>query len=384
MKYQYKKTKYVPSSVFAFFPTKHKVKIDLWESLRKFGLDYPPIVQKRLEWVIFYETIAKKDASYTSEYFNISRKTFHKWYKLFKGSRYNLKSLMDRSRAPKTKRKWEVTTDEENLIYNLRKEHMRYGKKKLRRLCLRDYGLVISTWKIERVIRKHKMYPDPIGNKRIQVKRAKRKISPRIKVSSLLRPESIGAIWHIDSIILYFDGLRRAIITGIDDVSKIAYARMYPSNTSTYTKDFIQRLMYLTEGNIQVIHTDNGSEFDGYFSQVVKELGIPRVYSRPHTPKDNPVNERFNRTIQYDWLDGAVFDIDDLKEANREMTKWLIEYNTFRPHESLDQLTPIEYVESTLKVLPMYPTHTNLTFCNCYCTMNTLSPIMLIPEREPN
>lgn len=35
-----------------------------------------------------------------------------------------------------------------------------------------------------------------------------------------------------------------------------------------------------------------------------------------------------------------------------------MEYNTYRPHEALDQNTPIEYVESTLKVLPMYSART--------------------------
>jgi len=238
---------------------------------------------------------------------------------------------------------------------------MLYGKKKIKRLYIRHYKEEISTWKIERVIRKHKLYPDPIKNKRIQIKRARGKINPRIRVHNLPKPESIGALWHIDSIILYFDGIRRAVITGIDDVSKIAYAMMYPSNSSKHTKDFIQRLMYLTEGNISVIHTDNGSEFDGYFAEAVEELGIPRVYSRPHTPKDNPVNERFNRTIQYEWLEGAIFDPEDLEEANKLMTEWLIEYNTYRPDETLEQLTPMEYVEanlSNLKVLPMYPART--------------------------
>ena len=367
MKQQYKPSKYVPPDVLAFFPTKYKIKIDLFSSLRKSAKNYPLVVQRRLEWAIFYETISKQNATYTSRYFNISRKTFHKWYVLFKGSHKSLDSLMDRSKAPKTKRKWEVTAEEEDLVYKLRREHMRYGKKKLKRLCLREHGKVISTWKIERVIRKHRLYPDKAKNKRIQVKRAKGKVNPRVRIHSLPKPESIGALWHIDSIILYFDGLRRAIITGIDEVSKAAYARMYSSNTSKYAKDFIQRLMYLTEGDISVIHTDNGSEFDGYFEEAVKGLNIPRVYSRPHTPKDNPVNERFNRTIQYDWLDTAIFDPKDIDEANKQMTAWLVEYNTYRPHEALDQLTPIEYVESQLKVLPMYPTHTHIAIFNYKC-----------------
>ena len=90
-----KTTKYVPPAVLAFFPSKHKIEIDLWTSLRNLAKDYPPLVQKRLEWVIFYETIAKKDATYTSSYFSISRKTFHKWKGLFKQSRFKLTSLMD-------------------------------------------------------------------------------------------------------------------------------------------------------------------------------------------------------------------------------------------------------------------------------------------------
>jgi len=362
MKKHHLKTKYVPSAVLAYFPSKNKVNANIWAILRESAKDYPSSVQKRLEWIIFYETVGRKDATYTSRYFNISRKTFHKWYGLFKRSHHNLKSLKDRSRAPKRVRQWEITPDQEDMIYRLRKQHMRYGKKKIKRLCIRDYGVDISTWKIERVIRKYKLYSDPIKNKRMQVKRAKGKANPRVRVHSLPKATDIGALWHIDSIILNFDDLRRCIITGIDEVSKIAYAHMYTSNTSKYAKDFIQRLMYLTKGEISLLHTDNGSEFDGYFAKALKEMNIPRVYSRLHTPKDNPVNERFNRTLQYDWLDSALIDPQNLDDANRQLTVWLIEYNTYRPHESLEQLTPVEYVESKLKVLPMSPTHT----AGCY------------------
>jgi len=342
----------------AYFPAK-KIEVDKWSLQRKMALDYEPEVQQRLEWIIFYETVGKKDATYTARYFSISRKTFHKWNTRFKESRGKIRSLQDQSREPIHKREWEVSKLEEDRIYNLRKDHILYGKKKLKKVYSRIYGEEISTWKIERVIRKHKLYPDLQKHKKTQAKRAKTKGNGRIRIHTQPKPEEIGALWHIDCIILYFDGIRRAIVTGIDDVSKIAYARMYNSNNSKNTKDFVERLMYLVEGNISVIHTDNGSEFDKYFAQTVTELNIPRIYSRPHTPKDNPINERFNRTIQYDWLHWTILDPENLEEVNKLMTEWLIEYNTFRPHETLEQLTPLEYVESNLNVLPMYPARTS-------------------------
>jgi len=150
-----------------------------------------------------------------------------------------LESLKDHSCAPIHTRKWEVTNVEEERIIKLRKEHLLYGKKKIKRLYFRFHGEDISTWKIERVIRKHKLYPDPAGHKRLLAKRARGKENPRLRVNNLPKPQSIGSLWHLDSIILNFGGIRRAIITGIDDVSKIAYGRMYVSDTSKYTKDFV-------------------------------------------------------------------------------------------------------------------------------------------------
>lgn len=364
MKPTYRKTKYVHPNIVAYFPSKPAKDINIWDNLRKVSKDYPLEVQKRLEWMIFYETIANKNASYTSEYFSISRKTFHKWHTKFIKSKKRLESLKNTSRAPIHPRKWTVTPKEEDLVIDIRKKNMLYGKKKIRRICERDYGVTLSTWKIQRVIKKHDLYPDPVKKRRIDAKKTRGKANPRVRVHSLPKPERIGALWHIDSIIEYVDGIRRAIITGIDDVSKVSFARVYPSNTSKHARDFIQRLMYLTEGNIQVLHTDNGSEFDGYFAQAIKDLNIPRVYSRPHTPKDNPVNERFNRTLEDEWLYESFFDPHDLMNANEDLTRWLIKYNTYRPHESLDQLTPIEYVESTLNVLPMCPARTGFVLLN--------------------
>ena len=67
----------------------------------------------RVEWMVFYYTIAKENVTLTAEHFSISRKTFHKWFKRFKDSKYDIRSLADRSRAPHRKRQWQVTLTQE-------------------------------------------------------------------------------------------------------------------------------------------------------------------------------------------------------------------------------------------------------------------------------
>lgn len=79
------------------------------------------------------------------------------------------------------------------------------------------------------------------------------------------------------------------------------------------------------------------------------------------TPKDNAVLERFNRTIQDDFVDIIDIDVDDIKEFNQRLPDWLIEYNSIRPHEAFDYLTPLEYIDQQRnnKVLPMFSSCTN-------------------------
>ncbi|PJE62991.1 hypothetical protein COU88_01955, partial [Candidatus Roizmanbacteria bacterium CG10_big_fil_rev_8_21_14_0_10_39_6] len=52
-----------------------------------------------------------------------------------------------------------------------------------------------------------------------------------------------------------------------------------------------------------------------------------------------------------------------LIQANRQLTEWLVFYNTKRPHQSLDYRSPFEYYHYKLiqkqKLSPMYPTLTS-------------------------
>ena len=51
--------------------------------------------------------------------------------------------------------------------------------------------------------------------------------------------------------------------------------------------------------------------------------------------------ERFNRSFREDILDCYLFEsLDEVRDAAWE---WLLEYNEERPHDSLDDMTPLEY-----------------------------------------
>ncbi|MCO6514864.1 MAG: transposase, partial [Snodgrassella sp.] len=55
--------------------------------------------------------------------------------------------------------------------------------------------------------------------------------------------------------------------------------------------------------------------------------------------------ERFNRTYRAEVLDLYLF--NNLEQARKVTEEWLTIYNTERPHEALNNMTPIEY--KTLK-----------------------------------
>ncbi|MDA3793478.1 MAG: integrase core domain-containing protein [Elusimicrobia bacterium] len=337
-----------------------KSKYDKWrEKAQKWKLSAN--ARLRLEWIIFYHTQGNKNAAGTCRHFGMSRKTFYKWYNRFNEANEHLEELEDQSREPYNKRKWEVSLKQEIRIKELRREHMHYGKKKLKVLYEKKYSEEISTWKIERVVRKHKLYPDQIKAEKIARKRARGRKSQKKRITQLKKEEQLWFLLQLDTIVIYWDKFKRYIITAVDHASKLGYARMYKRKSSRAAKDFLHRLQYLIGVSIQNLQTDNGSEFTYYFDKTSKEFGINRYFSRVKTPKDNPEIERFNQTLEYEWLNDGNFELN-CNNFNKRLTKWLVEYNFNRPHQTLDYLTPMEYIEKEhnekSKVLPMYPAST--------------------------
>ncbi|PIT55678.1 hypothetical protein BHC44_01700 [Snodgrassella alvi] len=68
-------------------------------------------------------------------------------------------------------------------------------------------------------------------------------------------------------------------------------------------------------------------------------------YIQPGSPYQNGYIEQFNRTYRAEVLDLYLF--NNLEQARKVTEEWLTIYNTERPHEALNNMTPSEY--KTLK-----------------------------------
>jgi transposase InsO family protein len=331
-----------------------------WELVRSLGKEQLSLqAQLKLEWILFYYTVGKEHATNTAKHFGITRKTLHKWLNRFDEKR--LGTLEENSRAPHKTRQRDISPLQRQRIMQLREAHLRWGKMKLQRRYVLKYGSVVSSWKIQKVIEEKHLYFDVTKHKKQQKRRKQAQKNPKKRITEFVKEYKVHHLWHVDTVLLTLStGGYRYLLTAIDDVSRLAYARLYTTHSSKQAADFLKRLHYLTEGEIINLHHDNGSEFEKDFKNACEQLSLPQWYSRVRTPKDNAVLERFNRTIQEEFVEMAYTGIEDILEFNQELTDWLVEYNSIRPHQALDYLTPLEYIDKYLntKVLPMSSSHT--------------------------
>jgi len=250
----------------------------------------------RLKWMDFY--YQTKNVSLTCRHFGISRQLFYYWLNRYDPK--NLKSLENKDRTPKRKRQREITPEQEMRVIALRKKYLRYGKEKLAILYQNFYQEKISSWKIQKVIEKYNLYYHPQKTAKIAKKR-KRALKKK-RITELKKKPKTGFLICLDVIVIYWQNFKRYIFTAVDYHSKIALAWMYKSKSSLNAQDFLKRLYYLFDGKIENLQTDNGSEFLGMFEKAVKELNLKHYFNRVRTPKDNSVNERFNRTLKEEFL----------------------------------------------------------------------------------
>lgn len=341
-----------PAAFFSRKPFGLRNRYDRWRVQAR-TLKLSAAACARLEWFIFYETVGKQNASLTCRHFHLARKTFYAWRKRFDPAR--LGSLEEHSRAPHKTRQRQITPLEERRVLALRRQHIRWGKLKLARQYQDVYGQPISSWKIQYTIANYRLYYNP--QKAEKLAKARRKNQAKKRITELHRQPFPGFLVALDTIVKYGSGCKRYILTAIDTVSKIAFARMYTNKSSRNAADFLKRMVYLLDGSVLNACNDNGSEFHKEFIQACRTLAITQHWSRVRTPTDNAINERFNRTLKEEFLQLGNFTADPIR-FNQKLTEWLVEYNFIRPHQTLGYQTPWQYYAKAVKVLPMSSSRT--------------------------
>jgi len=70
--------------------------------------------------------------------------------------------------------------------------------------------------------------------------------------------------------------------------------------------------------------------------------GVELDFIRPGKPSDNALIESFNGRFREECLNESWF--LSLKDAQEKVEEWRRQYNSDRPHGSLGNLSPVEFV----------------------------------------
>ena len=112
---------------------------------------------------------------------------------------------------------------------------------------------------------------------------------------------------------------------------------------TAYDVTRILESLFHKHGHPVCLRSDNGPELVS--KTVQKWLNDEQVdthYIDPGSPWQNAYNESFNSIFRITCLDRWLF--TSLTEARVVINQWLEEYNTFRPHGSLNGMTPDQFL----------------------------------------
>lgn len=287
----------------------------------------------------------------TIEAFELKRRTLFVWKKKLKVGGGNFEALNDVSRAPKKRRKrlWKDGITEE--IRRLREEHPNLGKEKiympLRRFCEQRGLSCPKPSTIGRLIKDCgglRVSPQKHTGSTYKPRSNRRKVLRKPKD---LRAEYPGHVVALDTVERFVEGCRRYIITFEDIFTRFAFAWETTSHASEAAKEFFGYCRKAFPIPFTFVLTDNGSEFKKHFTEEIEKLHLVHYHTYPKTPKMNAHCERFNRTIQEEFVDYNAYYLKYPELFNQKLIDWLIWYNTERPHYAFkNRLAPLQFMLS--------------------------------------
>ena len=115
--------------------------------------------------------------------------------------------------------------------------------------------------------------------------------------------------------------------------------------TAASAARFLDKLVRQAPFSVEAVQVDGGSEFMAEFEAACGDRNITLAVLPPKSPKQNGRVERMQATLRnefYNVQDTAV-NVSGLRPL---IDEYMELYNGWRPHDSLDGMTPDEYLES--------------------------------------
>jgi len=158
-------------------------------------------------------------------------------------------------------------------------------------------------------------------------------------------PTTVNERWSMDFMSDCLDNGKRFRVLTVVDV----FSRECPLLAAGLSLTAQRVIVYLEKlrglrGLPKMITVDNGSEF------ISKKMdawayynGIKLDFIRPGKPTENAFIESFNGRLRDECLNAQVF--NSTEDAQEKLESWRLDYNTNRPHSSIGNLPPSEFVE---------------------------------------
>ena len=236
---------------------------------------------------------------------------------------------------PKTYRYASKRTGDEEFRGRLRElasQRRRFGYRRLGLLLARQ-GIKINHKKLYRLYKEERLSVRKRGGR-------KRALGTRAPMAI---PQDANLRWSLDFVMdTLVSGRRFRILTVVDDFTRECLGLVVDTSlTGPRVTRELDRILG-QRGCPGMIVSDNGTEFTSNAMLAwQEERGIEWHYIAPGKPMQNGFVESFNGKLRDECLNETLF--VNLKEARQIIEAWRIDYNTNRPHTSLNGLTPTEF-----------------------------------------
>jgi len=171
----------------------------------------------------------------------------------------------------------------------------------------------------------------------------KRKVRRRLLTRErqpLLASTELNRVWALDFMRdTLYDGRPFRTLNVIDEGNREALR--IECGTSIPSSRVVRAMEQLIEvyGKPEAIRLDNGPELTAEaFVEWAERHGVKLLFIQPGKPNQNAFIERFNRSFRQEVLDAWLFNA--VSEVQTAADDWLVDYNEFRPHDSLGSVPP--------------------------------------------